>query len=479
MKPQKCNVVPLFRYLPLSFDIEAIEAKKIGGVRWYFAENADHADVEKWVSLWLSRWLPCWRAFAVKQSVLYLGCWIGPLSRECLWVAPIAKWKSRATEIIAAAPPPLIAVTLYNRKALPCLCFVAQVAEFQVDGSIEKRLLTRLLRLPFTALTMGGIFSLVLWGGFSPKSAVCSTLAAAVRTSWTTITSAPRWDKALRDACDDASSIAPLVAKFNGMLAPAFWDNIAIARFLVKASSGNIGPKKFHARILIAISKAKAEIEKQRIDFPLRLPETQHILYKNLVSELYPDDLALTFKKRLLLFFPERTSEIQDIEWDRLRVALRSLPSSVTHQALRTLLHAWCTSARMHEPLQHVALCGCAGEIDAQKHYMRCPRIWEIVFSACQIAPTADSLVYLGIKPVSARALAILAAVSNAYHTVKADVLGVAALLSTSATTPLQERWVNALKAALLDISSRPMLPSDARFRVRRPVVNSWGLPQV
>ena len=70
LKPPKCTVVPLFRYLPLSFDTATVEFKKSRGQRWCFTETAEQVDVEKWVSLWLRRYILSWQAFAIKQTVL-------------------------------------------------------------------------------------------------------------------------------------------------------------------------------------------------------------------------------------------------------------------------------------------------------------------------------------------------------------------------------------------------------------------------
>ena len=115
---------------------------------------------------------------------------------------------------------------------------------------------------------------------------LCSTIAAAVRTSWSTVAAAPRWDKELRDAVDSPSSLAPSISNFSGMLAPEFWDNIAIARFLVKAAIGDIGPKKFGTKVVVAILKAKAELQRQRSEFPRSPVNTQKIIYKSLAAEL-------------------------------------------------------------------------------------------------------------------------------------------------------------------------------------------------
>ena len=130
----------------------------------------------------------------------------------------------------------LAATALYNSKALPCMAFLAQLFVAPPVEVLEKRLLTKILKFPFTALRIGDLFSLGRWGGCAPRSLLCSSAAALVR-SWDSAARASRWlEKGSKDELFELN----FERLWKGQPWGQHWDIEALFHTLRRAAKGEI-----------------------------------------------------------------------------------------------------------------------------------------------------------------------------------------------------------------------------------------------
>jgi len=126
--------------------------------------NAVFCDVARWVGFWLDRFLLAWCGLETAPCLLYLDTSLGPAVGDKQWEAPIAKYMKRSCQTAARAGSPFLSVHLYVTRAVPCLGYVAQLLRLPLFAETEKRMITKILRFPLTALSLAGLFNLHAWG---------------------------------------------------------------------------------------------------------------------------------------------------------------------------------------------------------------------------------------------------------------------------------------------------------------------------
>ena len=99
--------------------------------------------------------------------------------------------------------------------------------------------------------------------------------------------------------------------------------------------------------------------------------------------------------------------------------ALRTLRKHEAMQVVKTWCNSWATTKRLHLlPLLPCVL-GCTNQVDDLSHYINCPRIWTDVQSAFpQLVFDSVSQKLCGDTDCT-ESLRVLAAVFQAYHTIK------------------------------------------------------------
>ena len=86
------------------------------------------SDVNKdLVKFWLQTHIPEWAHFEIACSGEYLGFQLGPSSGPSQWSSAIAKYKLRVQSINASGDSARLAISNYNKKAVPVLGYLAQL----------------------------------------------------------------------------------------------------------------------------------------------------------------------------------------------------------------------------------------------------------------------------------------------------------------------------------------------------------------
>ena len=155
LKPQKCNIVPIFGKNPQ-------EPRRF--------------------RQWLIREAPDWRNFRIARHATYLGFEIGPGAALKSWTGPVNKWHKRTEQIAATGAGPAAAGILYSTRAATTLSYVAQLLPIPVPAlKSEKKYLHRLLHLANNSFPLEAFFHWHFAGGPKVPSIETTTVAARVR----------------------------------------------------------------------------------------------------------------------------------------------------------------------------------------------------------------------------------------------------------------------------------------------------------
>ena len=409
-------------------------AKRLAGLAVKFKKScivplcAWSPSVSETIRMWLFHHLPGWVDITIAPRSKYLGYYLGPNTSEHVWLAPAAKWKTRAGEITASRAPPSVAVHLYNTFALPTLTYVAQLALPPKHlVAQERHVLTRLIHAPPNAFSRTDCFSLAGWGSVRIRSMYVDLIATAVRAATCTIST---WEE--NHSMLIQSDWRSLAMMHCGQLAPDFWDSPPIASTLRDASLGFPGHPLLGGILPEIIAEAKRS---RAILEPGKKFKFQRFIAERLRAALYPDSIPALVKRRYSVLDPGVPFE--EIVFEEIKLFISRLSPAWATSILKTWANAWTTSYRMHEPTLRSCVFGCPGERDDLHHYLRCQSLFDLLGSGSDMAPPAVTELLLLAVPSRERAVRLVT-IFNAYHGVK------------NADAPQLQRLVDAARAQAL-----------------------------
>ena len=86
---------------------------------------------------------------------------------------------------------------------------------------------------------------------------------------------------------------------------------------------------------------------------------------------------------------------------------------------IKTLVGAWCTSARFKEDTLHNCLFGCLDHKDDMRHYVFCPKLWAGLAVETNTNFVAPPLARLGLDPPSLAQMLLVHHAFVTYHDLK------------------------------------------------------------
>ena len=111
--------------------------------------------------------------FSVAGKAVYLGVCIGPSVAGDSWDDPLKKWMARTTEIADSAAPLGICTRLYCECAISVTQYIAQLRGPPLEaGVLERRILSKLLHLPYNSVSLRSFAHLEKWIGYHVPSFV-------------------------------------------------------------------------------------------------------------------------------------------------------------------------------------------------------------------------------------------------------------------------------------------------------------------
>ena len=126
--------------------------------------------------------VPFWCAFALALAAKYLGFHIGPNSHLHEWPTAIAKYRSRAENLIKVEEGLLATIHLHNIQALPVLYYLAQLRDLPHGmASIQEQAIERLTRGPRDWLPDGAGYHLDTLFGFPAHFYRMETMDLAIK----------------------------------------------------------------------------------------------------------------------------------------------------------------------------------------------------------------------------------------------------------------------------------------------------------
>ena len=158
---------------------------------------------------------------------------------------------------------------------------------------------------------------------------------------------------------------------------PTNWDTPPIAATLFDASRGF--PEHLLLGHVLPIIIRRAQ-QMTRLTLAGEKIKLQQFVDRELRQSLYPDSIPLLLKRCLHAHWP--CIEDENLVIENLKSFVACLCTAWATSILKTWAHAWTTSSRMHERAVHPCLFGCAGQQDDLHHYLRCSRLWRLVWFA-------------------------------------------------------------------------------------------------
>ena len=343
LKPKKCVIIPL---------------------EGSFSETLQDA-----IKNWLHEKVPAWAFFSIRLAGKYLGFMIGPGAKDQSWVEPLRKWKLRAKEISTSGMPTAAAITAYNSKAITLLSYVAQLEPPPASiGAKEMHTVNSLLRVPPQTFSRAAAFNLEHYGGVQILCINAFADICMMRTALKTLSGFESTFNMLRERW---SVEAPLGVAFRGDLIgythPPFFHpplvfnlHLAVRKLNTCPGLAKAGRAAFHQ-----LGESKGGYRATPAD-----------LYSSVLKMHFhlPALPALT-KERLTKLFP-------DVQWGRCAFdtyfeLLKQAKGFRAMASIKSVLGAWCTSSRMHEPNILPCLFGCpCPAVDTFTHYVQCPCLW-------------------------------------------------------------------------------------------------------
>ena len=142
-------------------------------------------------------------------------------------------------------------------------------------------------------------------------------------------------------------------------------------------------------------------------------------------KEAYASLIAMGFPNDLQKHASEHICRLTGLDSDQIEFnmestfkAMRKIRKHEAMQVVKTWCNSWATSYRYHEDPLLPCLFGCTG-IDDLSHYINCPLIWTDVQSAFPQLVFDSASQKLCVDTDCTESLRVLAAVFQAYHTIK------------------------------------------------------------
>ena len=185
---------------------------------------------------------PSWSAFAIASQTVYLGCLIGPsVVPGDAWTAPFAKALDRASALGARGAPQSTSLEVYRSRVQTVLSYKMQLFPLSSrESQIERRLLARVFRVPFSMLRRSDWFQIASFGCPQPISMYALGLASLMRAALVTCSTWQCNIARIRTALREEGRFGWWrgVAGGVGILAPPFWMAPSIASVLEDAALG-------------------------------------------------------------------------------------------------------------------------------------------------------------------------------------------------------------------------------------------------
>ena len=327
----KCILVPLSLRLPATLAQDPRGSRMI-------TNDAQREDVHRWLREWLLLHLSRWSGFQIASAAEYLGVWLGPVSAQLRWRSAIEKWFTRGVTIAAAGAPPLTSAKLYEQRSLSCLNFLAQFFWLPDVKIQEKRLLSKIMKVPFTLVTVQNAVNMGSWGGISWRSVWATCLATMVRAALSTFTTWDHCCQLLLAASSLDSSWMPFAQVRLHSYQPAGWDTCSIAATLAEASKGFPRCAALRTFLPKIIGDSRLAVQQFALESPGKRFKLQQYLYANVVKIIFPDNVEVALCHRSRRFSDPGLSPGS---LDIYRTLLNDLPKAIAQQALPACCPQW------------------------------------------------------------------------------------------------------------------------------------------
>ena len=162
LKPSKCKLIPCV-------------------FEWF-------EQVKRVIQQWLAQYIPRFKDFNISICGLYLGFYVGPMSKHVQWSKAVEKWLVRAKAIAASHMSPSLAAITYNIRSLPLLGYIAQLVPTPSGITrTEFHLLHSMMHLPPQSFETSDFYNLSKFGLIDFLSLSGHTLAVRIRAAHFTI----------------------------------------------------------------------------------------------------------------------------------------------------------------------------------------------------------------------------------------------------------------------------------------------------
>ena len=249
LKPRKCVIVP--------------------------TDSPFSAELASRIKAWLKESIPQWADFRIEPSARYLGFYLGPQSADKQWDAPLDKFSSRALLAADAHTATSISSFRFNARAAPVLGYLAQLVPLPRSfRALEKRLLYKLLHMPYKALGYDMLFRLREVDSSKLVSCAAMAFASRLRFALSTVETWPALLRMLRESAEEHLPMARAFAGFQrdfldrprlwaplGVLHwPEFWDSKPLAFHLGEAADLFASQPVLHVALTRLLRRPRAPL---------------------------------------------------------------------------------------------------------------------------------------------------------------------------------------------------------------------------
>jgi len=229
------------------------------------------------------------------------------------------------------------------------------------------------------------------WGGFKVTSILAWASASMIRAAHRTVSFREETLRFMFAAVASETEPLQFASVWLGRPWADWWGTHPVAHWLSIALAGfcHFENKEtrwhVHHRLSSCVSRIVREVQVEESQFLAshsahKKLKFHRALFTRLLAELYPDDIALTIRKRINKYRPEAALRLIDAMLQELKDLSFSLPAAFAQQLLRTFSNGWTTSWRTSEASALDCIFGCAGEQDDLCHYLFCPVLWSAIW---------------------------------------------------------------------------------------------------